>query len=171
MIEIPKRLDRVAIIGYAGSGKSTLARKIGAKIDAEVLHIDKIQWLPNWQEQTSEKKLEIMSDFLDKNSRWVIDGNYHKLFAERRMAEADLIIFLNLNRFTCLWRAFKRKREYKGRSRESMTEGCEERINGEFFWWLVYKGRTKKRQKKLKNLLGKHYKHISMPQKKEMQCS
>ena len=45
------------------------------------------------------------------------------------------------------------KKEYKGRSRESMTEGCNERVSAEFFWWLVYSGRTKKRKEKFKRLV------------------
>ena len=156
MTAIPEKIDRVAIIGYAGSGKSTLASALGAKMGAEVLHIDTIQWLPGWQEQTHEKKHEAMTRFLDENTRWVIDGTYHKLLGERRMAEADLIIFLNFNRFSCLIRAIKKKRQYKGKARPSMTNGCEERINGEFFWWLIYKGRTRKRAKKYKELIKGH---------------
>ena len=68
------------------------------------------------------------------------------------MDEADKIIFLNFNRFTCLRRAIKRRKEYKGKNRFSMTEGCEERISLQFFWWLIWTGRTKKRREKFKAL-------------------
>ncbi|MBQ7411833.1 MAG: DNA topology modulation protein FlaR [Clostridia bacterium] len=156
--EISKSLDRVAIIGYAGSGKSTLARKFGAKMNAEVLHIDRAHWLSGWQERERAERDKIVKDFLDKNERWVIDGTYSSLEPERRMAEADLIIFMSFNRFSCLARAIRRKRAYKGKSRPSITEGCEERINREFFWWLVWTGRSKKRREKYKKMIQGHEK-------------
>ena len=44
------------------------------------------------------------------------------------------------------------RKEYKGKNRFSMTEGCEERISLQFFWWLIWTGRTKKRREKFKAL-------------------
>ena len=72
------------------------------------------------------------------------------------MDEEDEILFLNFNRFTCLRRAFKRRKQYKGKNRFSMTEGCEERISWEFFWWLIWEGRTKKRKQKFHLLQDKY---------------
>lgn len=40
---------KIAIIGYSGAGKSTLAKILGARYDAEVLPLDRVFWLPNWQ--------------------------------------------------------------------------------------------------------------------------
>ena len=33
-----------------------------------------------------------------------------------------------------------------------MTEGCPERISWQFFWWLLWTGRTKKRKEKFQQL-------------------
>ncbi len=37
---------KIAIVGYSGSGKSTLARKLGTIFQADVLHLDTMQFLP-----------------------------------------------------------------------------------------------------------------------------
>ena len=71
--------------------------------------------------------------------------------------EADKIIFMNFNRFTCLYRAFKRFFEYRGKSRESITAGCDEKIDFEFVKWILYKGRGKKRKEIYREVL-KEYK-------------
>lgn len=155
-IELPQKIERISIIGYSGSGKSTLARKLGDALGLEVLHLDKVQWLKGWQERESSEKNEIVKDFLDANSKWVIDGTYHKLQGERRMDEADIIIFMNFGRLTCLFRAMKRNKQYKGKTRPCMTEGCEEKIDKEFFWWLVWSGRNKERRAKYTNLIRGH---------------
>lgn len=147
---------KIAIIGYSGSGKSTLAQKLGEKYNANVLHLDTVHWLPGWQERNVQEEKEIVKDFLDSNSSWVIDGNYGKVLHDRRMEEADKIIFMNFNRFACLYRAFKRYFRYKGKSRASMTEGCPEKIDLEFVMWILYKGRDKKHKQKYKRVLAQY---------------
>ena len=147
---------KIAVVGYSGGGKSTLARFLSEKLHTPVLYLDRVHWLAGWQERPREETREIVKNFLDENEAWVIDGSYGKVHYERRMQEADKIIFLNFNRFTCMCRAFKRRKEYKGKNRFSMTEGCEERISWKFFWWLLWEGRTKKRREKF-TLLQKTY--------------
>lgn len=45
--------------------------------------------------------------FLDENqdTGWIIDGNYAKFCQERRLEEADLIVFMDYTRRICLWQA------------------------------------------------------------------
>ena len=148
---------KIAIVGYSGSGKSTLARFLSERLGIDALHLDKVNWLPNWVERPKDETRAIVGKFLDERGSWIIDGSYGGVHYQRRMEEADKIIFLNFNRFTCLFRAFKRRKEYKGKNRFSMTEGCPERISWQFFWWLVWTGRTKKRKNKFK-LLEENYK-------------
>ncbi len=135
---------KIAIIGYSGSGKSTLARKLGQKYGEEVLHLDAVHWLPGWQARSREQKTAIVGEFLDTHEGWVIDGNYSKQHFDRRMAEADEIIFMNFNRFACLGRVIRRYRTYRGRTREDMTEGCDEKIDAAFVRWVLFEGRSKK---------------------------
>ena len=147
---------KTVIIGFSGSGKSTLARAIGEKQGAPVLYLDKVHWLPGWRERERDEELKILGDFLGENASWVIDGNYNSLYFERRLEEADRIIFMDFNRFRCLIRAIKRRREYNGKTRFSITEGCPEKIDLEFLKWLLIDGRTKKRRQRYLDAVAKY---------------
>lgn len=147
---------KIAIVGYSGAGKSTLANFLSQHFQIDVLYLDTVHWLPGWVEREKEETRAIVGDFLDKHTSWIIDGSYGSVHYQRRMDEADKIIFLNFNRFTCLRRALKRKSEYKNKNRFSMTEGCPERITWQFFWWLIWTGRTKQRREKFKQLEEKY---------------
>ncbi len=134
---------RICVIGYSGSGKSTLARKLADTYRCEVLHLDCVHWLPGWKERDNAEKEEIVSAFMDSHNSWVMDGNYKSTCYERRMQTATQIIFLDFPVHICLYRAWKRYFIYRGKSRESMTEGCEEKIDWEFLWWILHEGRDK----------------------------
>lgn len=149
---------KIAIIGYSGSGKSTLAGKLGKKHGIPVLYLDTVHWLPGWKERCREEKERIVADFLDTNESWVIDGNYTRLWQERRLSEADIIIFMAFNRFACLSRIIKRYRMYKGVTRDSMTEGCPEKIDRQFAKWVLWEGRSKKHRQHYKAIL-RQYSH------------
>lgn len=133
---------KIAILGYSGSGKSTLARKLGERYHCEVLHLDSIQFTDNWQERDREEARAMVADFMEKDA-WIIEGNYQKFHQERRLREANRIIFLDFGRFTCLRRAYGRYRTYKGRSREDMAPGCNEKFDAEFIRWILWEGRTR----------------------------
>ena len=60
---------------------------------------------------------------------------------------------MSFNRVSCLWRAAKRRKKYAGRSRDSMTEGCNERLHGEFIKWILFDSRTKERMEKFRSVL------------------
>ena len=147
---------RISIIGYSGSGKSTLAALYGKAHSMPVLHMDTAHWLAGWQERPKEERAAIVRRFLDENSDWAIDGNYSQVFYEERMEKADRIIFLNFNRFLCLYRAWKRKNQYAGRSRPDMTEGCEEKLDMEFALWILRDSRTKKARARYRRLQEKY---------------
>lgn len=147
---------KIAIIGYSGSGKSTLAEFFADKYNIPLLYLDKIHHLPNWQEQRLDIEQKEVKKFLDNNENWIIDGNYFKLSFERRMNEADKIIFMNFNRFNCLFRAIKRYFKYKGKSRNSITDGCDEKLDFEFITWILHYGRTSKKKEKYFNVIDKY---------------
>ena len=132
---------KIAIIGYSGSGKSTLAARLGRALGIEVLHLDMLHFLPGWAERPTEEEQQMLTDFLDIHESWIIDGNYSKNNHSRRMEEADRIIFLCFDRFSCLCRALKRYLGNRGRSRASMAEGCPEKFDREFITWILRDGR------------------------------
>lgn len=141
---------KISILGYSGAGKSTLARRLGELYGAPVLHLDMVQFKPNWEERERSEKERIVADFLDANSSWVIDGTYSGLHFDRRLDESDLIIMLLFNRFTCFKRVLSRYRKFKGKTRPDMADGCAEKLDLEFARWVLLDGRTKKKRKKFK---------------------
>lgn len=143
---------KIAIIGYSGSGKSTLAKKLGKKYGCEVLHLDRLHWLPGWKERETGESNAILSEFLDAQDSWVIDGNYSSLCYRRRMEEATRIIYLEFPMYICLYRALKRYLLHHGKNRDSMTEGCEEKIDREFLWWILHEGRDKAHRERHRTL-------------------
>ena len=134
---------KIAILGHAGSGKSTLARQLGDKYGLPVLHFDSIHFLPGWVETDRPYKREKVNAFLDENpDGWVMDGNYFKICAERRFAEADHILYLDFPRRVCLPRVLRRWLTYRGKTRPDMGEGCEEKVDREFLLWVLRDGRS-----------------------------
>jgi ABC-type lipoprotein export system ATPase subunit len=110
---------------------------------------------------------ESVQDFMKNNDSWIIDGNYRRI-APSRFTESDQLIFLNYNRITCLINAIKRYKKYKGKSRPDIAKGCEEKIDKEFFLWLIWKGRTKERQNRLLNQAKNHKNGIVFKNRKEL---
>ncbi len=147
---------KVAVIGHSGCGKSTIAAWIAKKRRLPILHLDKVHWLPGWIERPKEEEQKIVREFLDSHDSWVIDGNYHSMEYERRMQEADRILFLDFPRLVCLYRAWKRARRYRGKTRSSITEGCTEKLDLEFVFWILYQGRSGKAKMEYQRVMRKY---------------
>jgi adenylate kinase family enzyme len=149
---------KIAIIGYSGSGKSTLAAYLGQQYNIPVLHLDTVRFLPNWVERDKDEEAAIVKDFMDRNAEggWVIDGNYTSVHYDRRMAEADRILFLAFSRFACLYRATKRYRTWRGRRRPSAAEGCNEKLDRAFVKWILLDGRTKARRARYRQVAARY---------------
>lgn len=149
---------KIAVIGYAASGKSTLAARLGEMTGCPVLFLDKVQFVPGWQERDRAEARGMVEDFLNENRErgWVIDGNYANFHQERRMAEADLIFFMDFPRRICLPQALYRNWKYKGRARESIAEGCDEKMDLEFLMWILRDGRSRERRQQFRDLMERY---------------
>ena len=133
---------KIAIIGYSGSGKSTLAKKLSEIYNCPLLYLDTIQFEANWKIRDIDESRLMVEEFL-KNDSWIIDGNYREFLQEKRLQDADKIIFMNFPRHICFPQAFKRYLHYKNKTRESMADGCNEKFDLEFIKWLLFEGRKK----------------------------
>ncbi|MBR6773005.1 MAG: DNA topology modulation protein [Clostridia bacterium] len=147
---------KISILGYSGAGKSTLARTLGGLYGLDVLHLDSVHFLPGWVVRENEEKQRIVKAFLDTHDSWVIDGNYSKLSYDRRMESADLIVLLLFNRITCLFRAYRRYKSFKGTTRPDMGKGCNEKFDKEFVKWILWEGRSKAARARYKDIISKH---------------
>ncbi|HHX67340.1 MAG: DNA topology modulation protein [Miniphocaeibacter sp.] len=146
---------KIAILGYSGSGKSTLSKYLSKKYKIPLLYLDTVQFLPNWELRDRKEAKSLVLDFINKES-WVIDGNYTSFYQEERLFLADKIIYMKFNRFSCLRRAIKRYFKFKNTTRDSMAEGCNEKIDLEFIYWILHKGRNKETKIHYKKLLDKY---------------
>ena len=125
---------RIMIMGGSGSGKSTLARQLGERLGLPVVHLDTLAWQPGWV-GTPEAALERAVYAAADAPEWVFDGNWMKT-RDYRLARADTVIYLDFNRCHCLWRVIKRRVMYHGKSRPSMTQGCNEKIDWALIQWI-----------------------------------
>jgi len=127
-------MKKVAIIGSSGSGKSTFARRLGSATNLEVIHLDRIHWLPNWTETPKDEWRQKNLEIVQKKS-WIIDGNYGGTM-EIRLDAADTIIFLDMPRTICVYRILKRVALYRPGARPDLADGCDEKFDWEFVKWV-----------------------------------
>lgn len=129
---------KIVVIGYSGSGKSTIAKNIADKYNLALLYLDCVHFLPNWNKRSLDEEKQIVSDFLNNNENWVIDGNYFDVLFNERLEDADKILLFNFGRLMCLYRACKRSIMYKNKTRESINPECEEVIDLAFIKHILY---------------------------------
>lgn len=134
---------KIAVIGYSGSGKSTLAQFLGQRYGVPVLHLDRVHFAENWRERDNDEALPEVRRFLCRDG-WVIDGNYSGLLQAERLAQADWIVLMLFSRIACFFRALRRYRHFRGVSRESMADGCQEKFDLAFARWILHDGRVEK---------------------------
>lgn len=118
---------RILVAGTPGSGKTTLAGMLGRVTGLPVIHLDRLShtagWTPVPADSLRERLLEVMAA-----DGWIIEGETeHGL--DVRLAAADTIIYLDLNRYVCLFRLFKRMLTGGWKPREDVAPGCEDRVN------------------------------------------
>lgn len=137
-------MKKIIIIGSGGAGKSTLSRKLSDITGIEIVHMDKLFWQAGWVSITREELADKVKEIVLTDS-WIIDGNYSGTF-EIRMEAVDTIIYLDFPTIVCLWGIVKRFIMYSGKERPDVTEGCKEKIDWEFFnWVLTYRRRNRKK--------------------------
>ena len=125
-------MRKIAVIGSGGSGKSTFSALLGKELNLPVYHLDNIYWKPGWVNTPKDEWAETLKD-LCLNHCWIIDGNY-KSTLDIRLEACDTVIFLDVSRFKCIYRAIKRTLTTTTRS--DMGEGCEERFELAFIKFL-----------------------------------
>lgn len=132
---------KIAVMGYSGAGKSTLAKALSERTGAPLQYLDQVQFLPGWVLRDRAEARALASAFLEQES-WIIDGNYAVFHQERRVREADFIVYLDFPRGVCLLQALKRYVQHRHTIRESAADGCVEKLDREFLLWILRDGRS-----------------------------
>jgi adenylate kinase family enzyme len=144
-------MKKIIIIGSGGAGKSTLAIKLGDILKLPVYHLDNYFWLPGWLQRNRADFNQIVKQLISKNT-WIIDGNFQNTMP-LRIEACDTVIFLDYSRFTCFLGAVRRYFRNKGESSPGMTQGCNEKLEWEYYKWLW---KYPKKRKLIYDLLDIH---------------
>lgn len=131
-----KNAKRIVIIGNAGSGKSTLALQLHQKTGLPVYHLDQHYWKSGWVKADPGEFSKKHDEFCNLDE-WIIDGTNFNYIAHR-LHRAQVIIFLNIPRYKCFWRIFKRVFLNYGRETSSSARGCPERFSWKFLQFLKW---------------------------------
>lgn len=128
-------MQRIVILGNAGSGKSTLARVLGARLDLPVVHLDTLFWEPGWVEPDAGQFRDRVREAISPQA-WVCEGNYARRTFDLRLPRADLVIWLDTPRLTCLARVILRG--LMNRPRPDLPCGCREQLDKAFLGFLKF---------------------------------
>ena len=133
--------NRISIVGGSGSGKSTLCNILSKELNLPAIHLDAINYEPNWVEIDKVERDKIIST---KSSRdkWIIDGNYNKTLKER-FKKADLIIWLDYSTFMQLKGVLKRYFKTRNNERPEIP-GCKEKLEFKFIKYVLTYNKKKR---------------------------
>ncbi|OHV81542.1 AAA family ATPase [Rhizobium sp. LCM 4573] len=133
-----RRANRILVVGSSGGGKSTLSRKIAARFDLPYVSMDReFFWLPGWVARERAEQRSMIAARVAED-RWIMDGSNPSSF-DIRLPRTDLVIWVRLSRFICLWGIFSRAIRGFGRTRPDMAPGCPEKLPDGVFISYVWK--------------------------------
>jgi hypothetical protein len=100
--------ERICFLGPSNSGKSTLAAAIARKRGLRAVHLDQLHHLPytDWEVRPSHEFVALHDEAI-ANDRWVMDGNYSKLFP-KRFERATGVILMDISTSASLFRYVRR---------------------------------------------------------------
>lgn len=133
--------NRISIVGGSGSGKSTLCNILSKELNIPAIHLDAINYEPNWVEIDKNEKDKIISDKSNED-KWIIDGNYNKTLKER-FNKADLIIWLDYSTYMHLKGVFKRYFKMRNSERPEIP-GCKEKLDFKFIKYVLTYNKKKR---------------------------
>jgi len=120
-------MRRVMVVGCAGSGKTTFARRLAAKLELPLVHLDFHYWRPGWEpSESNDWRARVIA--LAGEPSWIMDGNYSNTY-DVRMPRADTLICLDYPRAVCMRRVLLRTLIGYGRTRPDLPEACPERFD------------------------------------------
>ena len=101
-------MKRIWIAGCSGSGKTTLANLISEKSGIPIYHRDYITWHDDSTMRSEEEQIALTQN-ITKADKWIFEGaRFTASNIDGRLENCDTIIHLELNRFLCAYRVFKR---------------------------------------------------------------
>lgn len=124
-----------------GSGKSTLCNILSKELKLPAIHLDAINYNPNWIEIDKNERDKIISN-KSAEDKWIIDGNYNKTLQER-FEKADLIIWLDYSTIKQLKGVIKRYLKTYNKERPEIP-GCKDKLDFKFIKYVLTYNKKKR---------------------------
>lgn len=133
MVQGPRFVKRLSIVGNAGSGKSHLAGRIAGILGVPHVELDAIHHLAGWEAIDPDEFLARV-EALTAAERWVVDGNYRQVVVDGPVWErADTVVWLDLPRRTVMFQVMRRTLRRIVR-REELWNGNREPLRNLYAW-------------------------------------
>jgi adenylate kinase family enzyme len=163
--------NRIYILGTIGSGKSFLANRLSKILNIPCYDLDDIFWLNKFNKKRNKMERNQLFQKLCNKKEWIIEGVY-STWVEEGIKKSDLVIFLDINTLTLLYRTIKRyiKREKsKKKGKDRYQENLKDLL-GLIKAIIKYKRKNYDRgYYKHKELIGKHKVDVAyLKNKKEL---
>lgn len=146
-------MKRISVIGCPGVGKTTFSRELARVTGLPLIHLDLMYHdrSHSYQTDTDSWRASVLNE--TKKKCWIIDGNYQSTF-DARLPKSDTIIFLDYPAYLSVWRAIKRRIEFRKSVRQDMPSTWEEKLDWKFFLFILKFNRTV--APKIRRLLKTH---------------
>ncbi len=135
---------RICIIGPSNSGKSTLAEAISRSRSLPAIHLDQLHHQPHtdWIARPAEE-FAALHDTAIQTTRWVMDGNYSRLFSAR-FGRASGLIVLDIPTGTSLLRYVRRC--WFEKERRGGLVGARDRVTWGMIHHIAFVARANRRR-------------------------
>ena len=102
--------ERIHVTGNVASGKSTLARRLAEALDAPLVELDELNWLPDWVglNETDPGEFERRIRRATGGERWVVAGSYGRFSRRIIWPRLATVVWLDLPMPVLAWRALRR---------------------------------------------------------------
>lgn len=128
-------MKRILILGNGGSGKTFLAKRLSHILNHKVVHLDTLYWKDQWQHTDPTQWQSALHQAINEEC-WIIEGTPIKDL-EIRIAAADSIIFLDTNKYICIWRLLIRGLQAKWGRNQIPKDGSPVRgISWKAIYWV-----------------------------------
>ncbi|ERL65121.1 hypothetical protein [Schleiferilactobacillus shenzhenensis] len=104
-----------------------------------MLHLDRLWHKADYSPEAKQWFIQQQRDFMAAHDNWIIDGNYGGTMP-LRLAEADLVLWLQVNRVQAIIRVVRRSLRYHWdkASRPDMAAGFTEHWNRDYWNFLAF---------------------------------